>query len=246
MTDLVLDCQELGVTYNRNAVGVENVSVEVAAGEIVALVGPNGAGKTTTLRAISGFLKAEAGVVSSGAITASGRDITRMQPHQVARLGIALVPEHDKIFRGLSVEENLLVAPSGGKEQEEALDFALQIFPALKDKWKIHAGYLSGGQRQMLAITMGLANVPKLLLADELSQGIAPVLVSEIMQAVSKIRRELGVSVLLVEQNVRSALNIADRVSVIEGGSVVWRGTADEAKVDKAFTNAYMGLAEAN
>lgn len=245
MTDLVLDCQDLGVTYNRNAVGIESVSVQVGAGEIAALVGPNGAGKTTTLRAVSGFLKAEAGVVSHGSITAWGRDITRMQPHQVARLGIALVPEHDKIFRGLSTQENLLVAPKGGKAQDDALDFALQLFPALKEKWKVHAGYLSGGQRQMLAITMALANVPKLLLADELSQGIAPVLVSEIMQAVAKIREELGVSVLLVEQNVRSALSIADRVSVIEGGSVVWRGSADEAKADKAFTNAYMGLVEA-
>jgi branched-chain amino acid transport system ATP-binding protein len=243
MLGSILKCADMSVVYNHHAVGIENVSFEVQHGAIVALVGPNGAGKTTTLRAISGFLRSEPGAVSGGSITAEGHDLTGMLPHQVARLGIVLVPEHDKIFRGLSVEENLMVAPNGGSAQADAIAFALELFPVLKDKWKMPAGYLSGGERQMLAISMALANVPRLLLADELSQGIAPVLVSEIMRAVARINSELGVSVLLVEQNVRSALSIADQVNVIEGGTIAWRGSADDAKSDEGFTQVYMGLA---
>lgn len=244
MVDSILECADVSVMYNRSAVGVEGISLRVVRGTIVALVGPNGAGKTTTLRAVSGFLKAEAGTVSGGTVELDGRDITRMPPHQVARLGVALVPEHSKVFSSLTVEENLFVAPNGGKPQADAIDFALEIFPVLKEKWKVRVGFLSGGQRQMLAISMALANGPRLLLADELSQGIAPVLVSEIMRAVSRINSELGMSVLLVEQNVRSALGVADQVYVIEGSALTWHGSADEAKSDENFTNAYMGLSK--
>ncbi|WP_072806124.1 ABC transporter ATP-binding protein [Rhodococcoides yunnanense] len=244
MKEVMLDCQGLAVVYNRTAVGVDDVTFQVDEGEIVALVGPNGAGKSTTLRAIGGFLKSEAGTVSAGNITLFGSDITGEQPFSIARRGVALIPEDDKIFRNLTVEENLEVAPGSKKDQSKMIEFALDVFPILEEKWKVPGGLLSGGQRQMLAISMALSNTPKLLLADELSQGIAPVLVTEIMRAVARINAELNVGVLLVEQNVRAALGIAGRVNVIEGGKVVWRGTADDARDDDAFTKAYMGLTE--
>ncbi|NLA64504.1 MAG: ABC transporter ATP-binding protein, partial [Leucobacter sp.] len=230
MSESILECTDVSVLYNRNAVGIEGVSFTVGRGEIVALVGPNGAGKTTTLRAVSGFLRAEAGALSRGKVVYNGEDITGKPIFQNARKGIALVPEDNKIFRSLTVEENLAVAPRTDSSQADSLAFALELFPVLKDKWKMHAGYLSGGQRQMLAVSMALTNAPKILLADELSQGIAPVLVTEILKAVARINEEMGVSVLLVEQNVRSALTISHRVNVIEGGKLVWRGTTDEAR----------------
>jgi branched-chain amino acid transport system ATP-binding protein len=218
---------------------LRGVTVEVRQGQLVALVGANGAGKTTLLRAISGVQKA-----SGGKISFAGQDITHMRPDQRVRLGICQVPEGRQVFGPLSVEDNLRLGAYTRSDKEtiqEDLEQMYAMFPILKQKFRQAAGTLSGGQQQMLAMARALMGRPKLLLLDEPSMGLAPLLIQEIFNAIISLR-EHGKTVFLVEQNAQQALSIADRAYVIETGQTVLEGTGAELLVNEQVKSAYLGI----
>lgn len=223
--------------YGRIEV-VHGVSLAVAAGEIVTLVGANGAGKTTLLRAISGVQP-----IAGGRIVFDGSPIHALAPHRRVRLGIAQVPEGRQVFGPLSVEDNLRLGAwtRRGTDMRRDLDQVYAVFPALAAKRAIAAGSLSGGQQQMLAIGRALMTQPKLLLLDEPSMGLSPMLTTQILSAIADLRRT-GVTILLVEQNVTAALGIADRAYVIETGRIVLAGTSAAVAQDRRVREAYLGL----
>jgi len=233
MTEPLLAIDGLGVTYHRAAVALHGVSLCVMPQTIVALVGNNGAGKTTTLRAISGFIGLDDARVTAGRITFAGQRIENQPPHANTKRGIVLVPERDKVFPNLTVAENLAVATSrraNTAERHHLEAMVFQFFPALTPLRSRIAGLLSGGERQMLAFGSAIVCKPELLLVDELSLGLAPVVVEDLARRIAGIRRELGITVLLVEQNVGVALAVADYGYVIENGRVALEGPAAELR----------------
>ena len=235
----LLQVRQLEVVYNRVATAVQGVSLDVADGSIVALVGTNGAGKTTTLRAISGFLPSEDVAITDGEIALRGERINGRMPHQLAKAGIILVPERDKVFPTLSVQDNLaFAAREGGAITIERIPTATS--PRLRERSAQLAGYLSGGEKQMLAIGITLFR-PTLLLIDELSLGLAPIAIKELMGRLQQISRELHLTVLLVEQNAKAALSIADLGYVMESGRVVFAGTGPELLSRPNVREFYLG-----
>jgi branched-chain amino acid transport system ATP-binding protein len=215
------------------------VSLEVRAGELMALVGANAAGKTTTLRVISGTLPARA-----GRVLFEGQDLAAMPAHLRVAQGIVQVPEGRRLFPFMTVSENLLLgahAPQARAQQEASLDYVLRLFPVLKDRATQLAGFLSGGEQQMCAIGRALMARPRLLMLDEPTLGIAPVLVQRIFETVAAINRD-GVTILLVEQNVRRALALAHRAVALENGRVVLAGPARELLSDDRLKKAYLGM----
>jgi branched-chain amino acid transport system ATP-binding protein len=214
------------------------IDLDVAAGELVALVGANGAGKSTLLGTLSGLVRA-----TSGTVTFAGRDITNVRPEVIVKAGIAHVPQGRRLFGPLSVEKNLLLGAHLRRDRDVRSDLArvLGYFPALKDKLAREAGTLSGGEQQMVAIGRGLMAKPKLLMVDELSLGLAPKVVDRLVDVVQGINRD-GTSLLLVEQDVLVALDVADRAYVLENGRVVLAGRAAELKDDPGVRKAYLGI----
>jgi branched-chain amino acid transport system ATP-binding protein len=218
---------------------LHGVSLEVRAGELVALVGANAAGKTTTLRVISGTLPAR-----TGRVLFEGQDLAAVPAHLRVGQGIVQVPEGRRLFPFMTVHENLLLgahAPHARAHQEASLDYVLRLFPVLKDRATQLAGSLSGGEQQMCAIGRALMARPRLLMLDEPTLGIAPVLVQRIFETVAAINRD-GVTILLVEQNVRRALALAHRAVALENGRVVLAGPARELLADERLKKAYLGL----
>lgn len=244
--EILLNVQNLEVVYHNVSTAIQGVSLKVYRNQIVALLGTNGAGKTTTLKAISGFLGIDDAKVTEGFIEFKGERIHNRPPHEVTLKGIALVPEWGKVFENLTVEENLEVcvpaAKHRGKEQE--LSHLLNYFPPLQKARKRLAGYLSGGERQMLSISAALLCRPELLLADELSLGLGPMIVEELMNLVKRIRDEQNQTVLLVEQNALAALEIADFAYVIENGRIVFAGNSDTLRHQKDIQEFYLGQGE--
>lgn len=219
----VVTVADLEVTYSRSVRAVAGISLTVAHKEVVAILGPNGAGKTTTLRAIAGFAGHERGRITGGRVTFAGSDVTRLSPERRARLGIGIVPETSKIFDRLTVAEHLRAVTGDPAKRADLLE----LFPRLAVRSSELAGNLSGGERQMLGIAMTLALDPTLLIIDELSLGLAPKIVDELLTNLVEVRDALQVSVLFVEQNVDKALAVADRCYVVSGGRVIH--TADAA-----------------
>ena len=221
----LLAVRELSVGYD-GVVVLADVAIEIGEGEIVALVGTNGAGKSTLLRAIGGVVEAD-----HGAIVFDGRDITHLPPDEIARLGVAQVPGGEGIFPNLRVEDNLRVAAWQGRRRGEhdadMIDEALTVFPALASRREERAANLSGGQQQMLALAMATITRPKLFLIDELSLGLSPLVVEQLLGAIESMRQG-GTAILLVEQSMNVAVAVADRVYVMETGVVRFSGTADE------------------
>lgn len=218
---------------------IHEVSFEVGRGELVAIVGANGAGKTTTLKTVVGALSPVSGIIEF-----EGVDITEKNTAEVVRLGITYVPEGRLIFGPLTVEENLLLGAfttSTKEEIEERMDYVYHLFPTLKERHKQRGGTLSGGEQQMLAIGRGLMSSPKLLMLDEPSLGLMPKLVTEVMEVVARLK-EKGNTILLVEQNVREALELADRGYVLETGRVVLEGEGKDLSQDAHIKKAYLGL----
>ena len=218
---------------------LHGVSLEVRAGELMALVGANAAGKTTTLRVISGTLPAR-----GGRVLFDGQDLAAMPAHLRVAQGIVQVPEGRRLFPFMTVHENLLLgahAPQARAQQEASLDYVLRLFPVLKDRATQLAGSLSGGEQQMCAIGRALMARPRLLMLDEPTLGIAPVLVQRIFETVAAINRG-GVTILLVEQNVRRALALAHRAVALENGRVVLSGPARELLADDRLKKAYLGM----
>lgn len=217
---------------------LHGLSFSIAEGGITTLLGANGAGKTTTLRAISGLVRRE------GRIVFDGRPIDKMATEDITRLGVAHVPEGRGTFVGLSVEENLKIASYGRRDKSGVrrdLDLVFTYFPRLKERIAQQAGTLSGGEQQMLAISRALMLGPRLMLLDEPSFGLAPLIVQEIFQIMRRINEEAGVSMLLVEQNAALALNLAENGYVLETGNVVMAGPSADLKNDEGIRRSYLG-----
>lgn len=230
----MLEVEKLNARYG-GLQALEDVSLQIAAGELVAIVGSNGAGKTTLLKAISGTVDAK------GVVRVDGKDVARQKAHTRSRSGIVHVPQGRHVFSSMSVEENLEVAAIYRRGQGR-LDFVYELFPALKEKRRQPAGNLSGGQQQMVAIGRGIMSDPVLLMLDEPSTGLAPALVDDIFDAIIRLRDETKLTILLVEQRATSALAIADRAYVLEQGHIVLEGTSAELRHDDRVRQAYLGL----
>jgi branched-chain amino acid transport system ATP-binding protein len=242
----LLAAEALEVAYHRVAIALHGVSLRVMPQTIVVLFGNNGAGKTTTLRAISGFIGLDDACVTAGRIRFAGQAIENQPPHANTKRGIVLVPERDKVFPNLTVAENLAVAMShrGGAAERHRLEaLVFQFFPILARLRSRLAGLLSGGERQMLALGTAIVCKPELLLIDELSLGLAPVVVEDLVRRVSSIKQELGITVLLVEQNASVALAIADYGYLLENGRVVLEGPAAELRGRPEIQQSYLGQA---
>jgi branched-chain amino acid transport system ATP-binding protein len=238
------------VVYSDVVQVLRGISIEVPDGKIVALLGANGAGKTTTLRAISGLLRTQEGEVTRGYIEFDELRTDHLTPQRIVSLGIVQVLEGRRIFQHLTVEENLILGRLSRRVDAArlSLDDDLQqvygYFPRLKDLRKRISGYLSGGEQQMLVIGRGLMAHPKLMLLDEPSLGLAPILVDEIFSQIERIRSDEGMAILLVEQNARIALNTADYAYILENGRVVLDGSAEQLKENEDIKEFYLGLTQ--
>lgn len=228
-------------TYYGNIQALKDISLEIRDGEIVTLIGANGAGKTTILKTIAGLLKPK-----EGKIIFNSRDITGMPAHKVVSESVILVPEGRRVFSKLTVQENLEIGAYSRKINKRQLNSEMKniynIFPRLEERKNQYAGTLSGGEQQMLAIGRGLMANPKLLLLDEPSMGVSPIVVAEIFQVIKKINEEVGTTVFLVEQNAKMALAVANRGYVIETGKIILEGSTEELKQSDKVKKAYLGI----
>jgi len=246
MSQPLLTVGKLEVVYQRAITAVQGITLSARQGQIVGILGTNGAGKTTLLRAISGFHGTDDARVTEGTIRFKGQHIENAAPHRIARLGVALVPEREKVFANLTVAENLLVpaAPSlSGVERRQRQEQLVQYFPKLGELRGRVAGLLSGGERQMLAIAAALVSQPELLLVDELSLGLAPVLVEDLIARLLQLRRELGITIVLVEQSAAVALAVADYSYVLENGRIVLDGDRVRLTNHPDIQEFYLGQA---
>lgn len=223
MSEPLLALRNVEVVYQRVVTAVQGVSLDVQAGSIVGLIGVNGAGKTTTLRAISGFLDTEQAKITEGEIVLDGQSLVGRAPHQNARMGVLLVPERDKVFDHMTVTENLRLATRGRNHED-----AFVYFPRLASRRATETKFLSGGEKQMLALASAFLASPRVLLVDELSLGLAPAVVAEVMERLVQLHEEEHLTMLLVDQNVGQVLRVADHGYVIENGRIVFSGSRQE------------------
>ena len=233
----MLEVKNIQVAYGK-IIAVKDVSIDVKQGEIVTLIGSNGAGKSTTLRTISGLIKPK-----SGEILFNGKRIDGVPGHEIVGMGICHSPEGRRIFPRMTVKENLELGAFLRNDKAAVnadMDRVFELFPRLKERIKQTAGTMSGGEQQMLAVSRALMGDPKLLLLDEPSMGLAPVLVELIFDTIVKIRKQ-GITILLIEQNATAALEVADRAYVLESGAVKMSGSAKELSSDDKVTTAYLG-----
>ncbi len=234
----MLEMSHVSASYG-SVPALHDVSITVAEGEAVGLLGANGAGKSTALRTVSGLLRP-----SSGAITFAGINIAALPPYKVTELGIAHVPEGRQVFPELTVRENLEIGayvPAAKKERKRSLDLVFDIFPVLAARQKQLAGTMSGGEQQMLAVGRGLMLKPRLLMLDEPSLGLAPVITDVTFQKIQEIHA-MGTAILLVEQNVSRALGLVQRAYVLESGKIIMHGTSAELANNKQVQSAYLGI----
>ena len=246
MSEPLLYVEKIEVVYKRVITAVQGVTLSVRDKQIVALLGTNGAGKSTTLRAISGFIGIDDARVTEGTISFRGARLENRSPHEIAGRGVVLVPEREKVFPNLTVAENLIAPVSrvaSRAEQRRQDELVFHFFPRLAELRQRIGGLLSGGERQMLAIASALMCRPQLLLIDELSLGLAPVVVSDLTRRLSAIRDELGIAILLVEQSAAVALEISDYAYVMENGRVVLDGDRERLKGHQDVQEFYLGQA---
>jgi branched-chain amino acid transport system ATP-binding protein len=218
---------------------ISNVSIEVGEGEAVGLLGANGAGKSTTLRAISGLVR-----LTSGSVTFAGNDLAKLPPYKIPELGIAHVPEGRQVFPEMTVQENLEIGafvPKAKADRAQTMELVYQIFPRLAERRRQLAGTMSGGEQQMLAVGRGLMLKPRLLMLDEPSLGLAPVMTDVTFEKIAEIHR-MGTAILLVEQNVSRALSLVQRAYVLESGRVIMHGTSAELAGNREVQAAYLGI----
>jgi branched-chain amino acid transport system ATP-binding protein len=243
----MLKINNIEVIYSNVILVLRGVSIEVKEGQIVTLLGANGAGKTTTLEAISGLLHTQEGEVTRGTIEFNGQRIDRMRPDEIVRMGIVQVLEGHRVFEHLTVEENLMVGAlvrPPDQEVKRDMERVYSLFPLLKDLRNNTSGYLSGGEKQMLVIGRALMAHPKLMLLDEPSLGLAPLLVEGIFNAIRQINEEDGVTILLVEQNARYAMDVASYGYVMENGRVVLDGPSEQLAENEDIKEFYLGLTQ--
>ncbi len=237
MGEKMLDVRDLVVNYGAIR-ALKGISFNVQKGEIISLIGSNGAGKTTTLHSISNLIKKQ-----SGSVIFNNEDVTNLSPEQIVRRGLIHVPEGRRVFANLSVKDNLMMGAYTRKDKAEIkkdLEHVFELFPRMKERIHQLSGTLSGGEQQMLAMGRGLMAKPDLLLLDEPSMGLAPILVDEIFDIIQKINKE-GTTILLVEQNAFKAMSIANRVYILETGNVILSGNSADVINDPAVKTAYLG-----
>lgn len=242
-----LELNNVEVLYDDVILVLRGLSLRVEKGSIAALLGSNGAGKTTTLKAISGLLDLEDGEVTDGTICFDGEEIQGFPADRIVRKGLFQVVEGRRVFEHLTVHENLIAGAYTRRDRANVpadIDAVFDYFPRLSERQKQHAGYLSGGEQQMLALGRALMACPRMLLLDEPSLGLAPLLVRDIFEIIQRINAEQGTTILLVEQNARLALSIADYGYVMENGRVVLEGGADELSGNEDVREFYLGLGE--
>lgn len=240
----MLEVSNLEVVYNDVVLVLRGISIEVRGGQIVALLGSNGAGKTSTLRAITGLLDVHEGDVTKGSVLLDGEEIHDLGPHDIVERGITQVLEGRRVFAEMTVEENLAAGAFTNTDKgavETAHDRVMELFPVLRDRRKATAGYLSGGEQQMLAIGRALMADPRLMVLDEPSLGLAPMLVQQIRDIIVDINKQ-GTSVLLIEQNATMALSIADYGYIMETGKIVMDGDPEKLLKDEDVQEFYLGL----
>jgi branched-chain amino acid transport system ATP-binding protein len=244
---VILAVNNIEVIYNDVILVLKGLSLEVEQGRIVCLLGANGAGKTTTLKAISGLLKSEEGEVTDGTIEFEGKKINGIDPEKIVRLGVFQVMEGRRVFEDLSVEENLIAASHTQKSKtkmRDNMELVVTYFPRLKERWKGLAGYLSGGEQQMLVIGRAMMATPKLMMLDEPSLGLSPLLVGEIFDIIQRINKHEGTTILLVEQNARMALDISSHGYIMESGRIVLDDTTEKLKNNEDVKMFYLGMTD--
>lgn len=245
--DTILKINNIEVMYHEVILVLKGVSMEVPMGGIIALLGANGAGKSTTLKAISGLLKHENGEVTDGSIEFMGERIDKESAEEIARMGIFQVMEGRRVFEHLTVEENLRVGGhlrGDGASLRNGLELVYHYFPRLKDLRHVTAGFVSGGEQQMTVIGRALMARPKLLLLDEPSMGLAPLLIKEIFEIITRLNKEEKIPILLVEQNVKLALTVASYAYVLENGRLVMDGPSEKLKENPDIRDFYLGLTD--
>ncbi len=244
----LLDVNNIEVVYNDIVQVLRGVSLSVAEGAIVALLGTNGAGKTTTLRAVSGLLKPENGFIKDGYVKFEGKDITNILGTHVVKLGAVMVPEGRRVFKHLTVDENIRVGSitrrDGTQNVRQDQDLMYDHFPRLARVTNRLAGYCSGGEQQMIAIARALMSSPKMLMLDEPSLGLAPLLVKEIFENITRINQEMDTTLLIVEQNAKIALEISTYAYIMESGKIVLEGPSKELKHNPDVKEFYMGVTQ--
>jgi branched-chain amino acid transport system ATP-binding protein len=246
-TQALLVVNNIEVIYHNVILVLKGMSLQVEEGQIVTVLGNNGAGKSTTLKAISGLLKSEDGAVTDGQILFQGTRIDKRYPEEIVRMGIFQVMEGRRVFDELNVEENLIAGGHTNRSRSKLkkdMEMVYEYFPRLKERSSVLAGYISGGEQQMLVIGRGLMSTPKLMLLDEPSMGLSPLLVGEIFGIIQRINKEERVSILLVEQNARLALSIASHGYVMENGRIVLDDAVDKLKENEDVKEFYLGLTE--
>jgi len=245
-SEAILKINNIEVKYHEVILVLKGVSIEVPRGGIVALLGANGAGKSTTLKAVSGLLKTEDGAVTDGSIEYQGQPIHRDAAAKIARMGIVQIIEGRRVFEHLTVEENLKVGAHLRKtgSVREGLELVYRYFPRLREKRSEVAGFVSGGEQQMTVVGRALMTEPKLMLLDEPSMGLAPMLIHEIFNIVTRLNQEERISLLLVEQNAKLALNVAPYAYVMETGRIVMDDTSEKLKDNEDIKDFYLGLGE--
>lgn len=234
----MLKLENVSISYGKIS-AVRNASIHVEKNEIVAIVGANGAGKTTLINAIMGFVSPQ-----KGKIFVKGHEITNLAPWKKLAFGLAIVPEGGRVFRNLTVKENLLLGAYRIKDKskiDDKMSEIFQMFPRMKKRYRQIAGTLSGGERQMLAIARALMSFPKILLIDEISMGLMPKLVDEVLETIHNLKSK-DVTILIAEQNTNEVLDIADRAYVMQNGLIVMSGTAEELKNDSKIKESYLGI----
>ncbi|MCP4020247.1 MAG: ABC transporter ATP-binding protein [Desulfobacteraceae bacterium] len=243
----LLEVNNLEVLYNNIILVLKGLSLKVKKGTIVALLGSNGAGKSTTLKAISGFLPLEDGEITDGNIEYQGEALTGLAPHHIVKKGLFQVMEGRRVFEDLTVEENLICGAYTQKSRAQIqrdLDKCFEYFPILKQRYKRLAGYLSGGEQQMLVISRAMLAKPTLMMLDEPSMGLAPMLVEEIFEIIQKINENEGTAILLVEQNAQMALGISSYGYIMENGRIVLDGSVDLLLNDRDVQEFYLGMGD--
>ena len=243
----LLEVNNIEVIYHNVILVLKGMSLRVHEGKIVTILGNNGAGKTTTLKAISGLLKSENGEVTDGQIRFMGKRIDRLYPEKLVRMGIFQVMEGRRVFEDLTVEENLIAGGHTVKNKtrlKKDLKMVYEYFPRLHQRRKVLAGYISGGEQQMLVIGRGMMAKPKLMMLDEPSLGLSPLLVSEIFEIIVKLNQDIGTTILLVEQNARMALNISDHGYIMENGKIVLDDTTEKLKKNEDVKRFYLGMTD--
>jgi len=244
--EMILKINNIEVKYHEVILVIKGVSIKVPKGGIVALLGANGAGKSTTLKAVSGLLKHEDGEITDGSIEFMGERIDRKRAEKIAKMGIVQVIEGRRVFEHLTVEQNLKVGAhmkkKGGRSIKDGLEMVYNYFPRLKEKRNETAGFISGGEQQMTVVGRALMTSPKLILLDEPSMGLAPLLIHEIFNIITRLNQEEKISILLVEQNAKLALNVAPYAYVIENGRIVMDDTAEKLRQNPDIKDFYLGI----